>query len=145
MKTVTSNEPRTFQLFGFSSKVEDRCFGKVGLRLMNDVWRHVKETGLTTAGINHWVYPSDNSMFVGVELTNPAQDSSQLELVQFELRRYLEHVHIGPYEKLPSKWAALKAGLRQSGEATDSYALEIYGHHCDDESKLETTILIGLK
>jgi len=30
-------------------------------------------------------------------------------------------------------------------EIIDSPSLEIYGHHCDDSSKLKTTILIGLR
>ena len=62
-----------------------------------------------------------------------------------KLVRYLKHVHVGPYQILPAKWAALRTELAESGETIGSPAMEIYGHHCDDPSELETTILIGLK
>jgi hypothetical protein len=57
----------------------------------------------------------------------------------------LKHVRIGPYQALPQKWKDLKAELEQRSEIMDSPSLEIYGHHCDDPAKLETTILIALK
>jgi effector-binding domain-containing protein len=57
----------------------------------------------------------------------------------------LKHVHVGPYQALPQKWKALKAELAARGEIIDSSSLEVYGHHCDDPSKTETTILIGLR
>jgi hypothetical protein len=39
----------------------------------------------------------------------------------------------------------LKAELTARGEVIGWPSLEVYGHHCDDPSKLETTILIGLQ
>ena len=68
-----------------------------------------------------------------------------LEPLDFELRRYCRHIHIGSYQALPQKWEALKSELAVLGEKIDSPSLEVYGHHCDDPSKAETTILIGLK
>jgi hypothetical protein len=46
---------------------------------------------------------------------------------------------------LPQKWKELTAGLAARGKVVGSPSLEVYGHHCDDPSKLETTILIGLQ
>jgi hypothetical protein len=37
------------------------------------------------------------------------------------------------------------AELAVRGEMIGSPSLEVYGHHSNDPSKLETTILIGLK
>jgi effector-binding domain-containing protein len=68
-----------------------------------------------------------------------------LEPLAFELPRYLKHVHVGPYQELPQKWKALKAELLARGEVIGSPSLEVYGHHCDDPAKSETTILIGLR
>lgn len=45
----------------------------------------------------------------------------------------------------PQKWKDLQAELIAGGETIDSPSLEIYGHHCEDSAKLETTILIGLQ
>jgi effector-binding domain-containing protein len=86
-------------------------------------------------------------MFVGVELRSAQQipTPDQLEPLEFELQRYMKHVHFGPYQALPQKWKELKAELAVRGEIIGSPSLEIYGHHCDEPSKLETTILIGLQ
>jgi predicted transcriptional regulator YdeE len=84
-------------------------------------------------------------MFVGVELLAPAPTAEQLEPLEIELPRYLKHHHIGPYQDLPEKWKALQAELASRDETMSLPSLEVYGHHCGDPSKLETTILIGLR
>ncbi|MFO0935421.1 MAG: methyltransferase domain-containing protein [Gemmataceae bacterium] len=146
------DEPIRFQLHGVSGTVENENYGEVGFQLMNVLWPTVKASGLSTKGVNHWVYMPDQRMFAGVELRNPTEttntNSTQtkpLEPLEFELPRYLKHIHIGPYQALPQTWKTLKATLAAHGEAIGSLSLEIYGHHCDDPSKLETTILIGLR
>ena len=85
-------------------------------------------------------------MFVGVEVKNaqPATIPDALEPFDFELRRYMKHVHIGPYQALPQKWKDLKTELAAHGEIIRFPSLEVYGHACEDPSKAETTILIGL-
>jgi hypothetical protein len=139
-------EPIRFRLHGIGGVVENERYGEVGLRLMNKMWQVVKSAGIPTTGINHWVYLPDNRMFVGVEIRNPhlGPTLDQLEPLEFELPRYLKHVHVGPYQALPQKWKDLKADLATRAEVIGSPSLEIYGHHCDDPAKLETTILIGL-
>jgi hypothetical protein len=140
-------EPIRFHLHGIGGAVENERYGEVGLRLMNKLWHVVKSAGIPTTGINHWVYLLDNRMFVGVEIRNPQPGSTldQLEPLEFELPRYLKHIHLGPYQALPHKWKDLKAELVARAEGIGSPSLEIYGHHCDDPAKLQTTILIGLQ
>ncbi len=145
MQIEIVDQPIQFKLHGFSGVVEDNRFGEVGFRLMNDMWQVVKSAHILTTGINHWVYLPDGKMFVGVELQGTPSSAQPLESLEFQLNRYLKHVHIGPYQALPQKWRDLKAELEQRGEIIGSHSLEIYGHHCDDTSKLETTILIGLE
>lgn len=137
--------PLSFNLHGKSSIVENQRFGETGFKLMNEMWRIVKEAKTPNKGINHWVYLNDGRMFTGVEFQTGAIAPSELERLSFELCRYLKHVHIGPYQLLPEKWNALKAEIAARGETMAGPALEIYGHHCEDASKLETVILIGLK
>ena len=137
--------PIRFQLHGLSSEVQNNQFGEVGMKLMNEMWKVVKESSTANTGINHWVYLPDGKMFVGVELLPEAVVPKQLESIEFDLNRYLKHVHIGPYQNLPDKWAALKTEIAERDETIGSPSLEIYGHHCDDAAKLETTILVGLK
>jgi hypothetical protein len=140
-------EPIRFNLHGISSAVENARFGAIGLRLMNEMWQVVKSTSTPTTGINHWVYLPNGRMFVGVELRNAWQllIPDQLEPLEFELQRSMKHVHVGPYQALPQKWKELMAELAVRGEIIGSPSLEIYGHHCDDPAKLETTILVGLQ
>ena len=149
MEIEIIGEPIRFTLYGLSSTVESRRYDEVGLRLMNEMWRIVKEANLATTGINHWVYFADDRMFVGVEVRNAEQATipESLDRCEFELNRYSKHVHVGPYHELPQKWQALKAELAARGESVTMPSLEVYGHSCEgeDESKAETTILMGLK
>lgn len=140
-------EPLRFHLHGISGVVENERYAEVGLRLMDAMWQVVKGAGIPTTGINHWVYLPAGRMFVGVQLRNPQQTPlpDQLEPLEFELQRYMKHLHVGPYQELPQKWKDLQAKLVGSGEIIGSPSLEVYGHHCAETSKLETTILIGLK
>ena len=112
------DEPIRFQLHGKSSVVENQRYGEVGLRLMNEMWKVVKEARIENTGINHWVYLADARMFVGVELKNAQQLTipDQLEPFEFELGRHVKHIHIGPYQALPQKRQALKIELAARGE-----------------------------
>ncbi|MGE3780188.1 MAG: methyltransferase domain-containing protein [Pirellulaceae bacterium] len=140
-------EPIRFHLHGIRGAVEDERYGEVGLRLMDEMWRVIKAANISTTGVNHWVYLPGGGMFVGVELRNPRPTSlpGRLEPLEFELRRYLKHLHLGPYQAVPQKWRDLHAELVARGEHIGSPSLEIYGHPCADPSELETTILIGLR
>lgn len=140
-------EPIRFALHGIGGTVENERYGEVGFRLMNEMWQVVKQSKIATMGINHWVYLPEGRMFVGVELQLPQPTSlpASLQPLEFEIRRYLKHVHVGPYQDLPAKWKVLKAELASRGETIGSPSLEIYGHHSPDPAKAETTILIGLK
>jgi hypothetical protein len=145
MRIEIIETPIQFHLHGMSATVPNHSYGEVGMRLMGEMWKVVKQTGTATTGINHWVYLPDERMFVGVELLPNTQAPVGLEPLRFELGRYVKHVHIGPYQALPGKWKALKDEIAAHGETIGSPSLEVYGHHCDDPSKLETTILIGLQ
>ena len=147
MKIELIDEPIRFHLHGIAGVVENERYGEVGLRLMNVMWPAVKSAQIPTTGINHWVYLPDGRMFVGVELRNAQQIPipDPLEALEFELQRYMKHLHVGPYQELPQKWKDLQADLALHGEKMRLPSLEVYGHHCDEPSKLETTILIGLQ
>jgi effector-binding domain-containing protein len=138
-----------FRLYGLSSFVDNHRYGEVGCRLMDEMWNVVKEAKLKTTGINHWVYFADDRMFVGIDVKDAklATIPAKFEPCEFELTRYAKHIHIGPYHELPQKWRSLKADLSARGEIVTMPSLEVYGHSCEgqDESKAETTILIGLK
>jgi hypothetical protein len=147
MPAEIAEGPIRFHLHGVGGEVVDGRYGEVGFRLMNEMWRVVQAAGVPTTGVNHWVYLPGGRMFVGVELRTPRPlpIPARLEPLEVELGRHVRHVHVGPYQALPEKWAALKADLAARGEVIDPPSLEVYGHHSDDPSKTETTILIGLR
>jgi len=149
MEIEIIDEPIRFRLYGLSSVVGKQSYGEVGCRLMDEMWKVVSDAKLETTGINHWVYFADDRMFVGVEARDAEQATipKQLEPCECELPRYSKHVHIGSYHELPQKWQSLKAELSVRGEIVTMPSLEVYGHSCEveDESKAETTILMGLK
>jgi len=147
MQFEVIEEPIRFHLHGIGSLVENERYGEVGMRLMDEMWQVVKSAGLPTTGINHWVYLPEQRMFTGVELRDPRAPGvpERLESLQFELPRYLKHLHVGPYQELPQKWKSLKTELAARGEVIGSPSLEIYGHHHAEPSQLQTTIVIGLR
>jgi hypothetical protein len=146
MKIDILQEPIRIRLYGIGGDVDNERFGEIGFRLMNEMWQVVKSAGTPTMGLNHWVYLPNGRMFVGVELRNAKQIPipDRLEPLEFEMQRYLKHIHVGPYQGLPQKWKDLKQELVAQGESISSPSLEIYGHHREAPLKLETTILIGL-
>lgn len=147
MKLDIFDEPIRFQLHGIADRVENERYAEVGMRLMNEMWPLVSGAGLANTGINHWVYLDEGRMFVGVELLEPGKTPipARLQSLEFELQRYLRHLHVGPYQLLPQKWKDLKAELAARAETMTCPSLEVYGHHGEEPSKLETTILIGLR
>lgn len=136
--------PTRFSLHGCSGVVTDQRYAEVGMRLMNELWQIVKTANIPNLGINHWVYLPQGRMLTGVELAPGTMAPDSLESLEFQIDRYLKHVHIGPYHALPQVWERLTAELTANGETMTLPSLEVYGHHCEDEAKQETTVLIGL-
>ncbi|PQO44237.1 hypothetical protein [Blastopirellula marina] len=144
METEIHDTPLTLQLYGKSAPIGNDAIGAVGLRLMDAVWRIVAASRIETTGINHWVYLPQGRLFVGVAIPSGGENQPELEACSVTLRRYLRHLHVGPYQALPAKWQALKQRIADRGDVIGPKSLEIYGHHCDDPARMETTILIGL-
>src|SRR5215510_9610596 len=111
------DQPIRFHLHGLSSSVENHRYGEVGCRLMDEMWKLVKQAKLKTTGINHWVYFADDRMFVGVEVKDPEQATipEKLEPCECELPRYSKYVHKGAYHDLPEKWQDLRTELATRG------------------------------
>jgi len=145
MQVEILETPIRLHLHGLSSPVENHQYGQTGLKLMTQMWHVIKQSRTPSTGVNHWVYLPDGQMFVGAELSPGATSPEALQPLTFELPRYLKHLHIGPYDALPAKWQALKAELTARGETISWPSLEVYGHHCEDSAKQETTILLGLE
>lgn len=132
-------------LYGFSGTAINNNWGDTGFRLMNKMWEKVRSNNLKNKGINIWVYEPNGKMFAGVELDNSPENDTDLELKQINLSKYAYYKHIGPYNLLAYAYSKMRAYLSEKGLETCSPGLEIYGHWDQDESKLETEIIMCLK
>lgn len=138
------DSPFRVELVGRGSPVENQCYGHVGQALMDTLWSEVRRLKLNHRGVNHWVYPSAEELFTGVELDGDAEDIGSLERRTVALPRYVRYVHRGPYDGLGAAWAGVMEWIRQQGAAPDGIGLEVYGHWNENPTLLETTILVGL-
>lgn len=141
------NRPIQFRVYGLIAEVEDRNYSKAGLVLMNRLWHIVAQEKILTTGQNHWVYFNDNRMMAGITLPDRVPEPACQALTRLDIEhcRYLKYIHIGRYDLLPMIWKELIASLESRGECVEFPSLEVYGHHCEQDYQLETTIILGLK
>lgn len=139
-----ATDPFRVKLFGYRGLIKQRIVHASATPLMDRMWKKIQEHRIETKGINHWVYLPDSMIFTGVELKNPAVRAGTLESLDVSLDRYARYVHRGPYTTLGSVWLQLVDELKDRGEKLQYPNLEIYGHWNADETKCETTIMIGL-
>ena len=129
---------------GFSGTVVNNEYVQTAFRLMDKMWQVVKSEGLKNKGINTWIY-DDDKVFAGVELEDAGNQESGLERKTITLRRYAYYKHIGSYGLIKHVGQNMREELRTKGFETCSPYVEIYGHWTNEESKLETELLISLK
>jgi effector-binding domain-containing protein len=61
------------------------------------------------------------------------------------LTKYAYYKHVGPYHLIKQAGQNINAELKQKGFETTLPYIEIYGHWTNDETKLETELLMCLK
>ena len=132
-------------LYGISGTATNNNWGETGFRLMNKMWEKVRSNNLKNKGINVWVYEPNGKMFTGVELDKAPENDTGLELKQINLTKYAYYKHIGPYSLLAQAYLKMRTYLSNNNLETCLPSLEIYGHWNQNESKLETEILMCLK
>lgn len=109
------------------------------------MWQIVKSKNLKNKGLNIWVYGQAHSVFAGVELNDIPNEDTGLELNNITLVKYAYYKHIGPYNLIKQTGLNMTEELRRQGYETILPYIEIYGHWTNDESKLETELLMSLK
>ena len=138
-------EALNFDVYGFSGIVSNGDYSGTAFKLMDKMWQIVKSNQLENKGNNIWIYEQDNAVFAGVELDGIPKPDMLLEHKSLNLTKYAYYKHIGPYSLIKQVGQAMKVEIKKKGfEATLPY-VEIYGHWTNDESKLETELLICLK
>ncbi len=145
MNVEIIDEPLTLDIYGFSGIAVNKDYTGTAFRLMDRMWKIVKANNIKNKGLNIWIYEKGHSVFAGVELTGiPAQDNA-LEQKRITLVKYAHYKHIGPYNLIKQAGQNMTAELTNKGYDTILPYIEIYGHWTNDETKLETELLMSLQ
>jgi hypothetical protein len=145
MNVEIINEPRSLAIYGFSGIAVNKDYAGTAFKLMDRMWQIVKSKNLKNKGLNIWVYGQTHSVFAGVELNDIPNEDTGLELNNITLVKYAYYKHIGPYNLIKQTGLNMTEALKHQGYETILPYIEIYGHWTNDESKLETELLMSLK
>jgi len=137
--------PISFDLWGLSGEVADHNFSGTGKRLMDELWRRVREHSLPHKGINFWVYDSAKRLFTGVELKDASAVDVLLEHKPVTIPEYAYYKYIGPYNKLGDTHREFENEMKARDLIETGPRVERYGDWVPDESKLVTEIYIGVR
>lgn len=132
-------------IHGYSGIARNKDYVETAFALMDKMWQTVKATGLPNKGITMWVFESDDQVFVGVELTKTPSEDTGLERKTLDLPNYAYYKHVGPYSLIKQVGETMREEIKKRGVETCWPWVEIYGHMTNDETKLETELLVGLQ
>jgi len=150
VKSLTMNleiitEPLRFDIYGFSGIAINKDYTGTAFKLMDKMWQTVKSNNLKNKGLNIWVYEQDQKVFAGVELSDIPNKDTGLEQKSITLLKYAYYKHIGPYNLIKQVGQNMTDELKSKGYENTLPYIEIYGHWTNDETKLETELLMSLK
>ena len=145
MEIEIINRGLILNISGFSGVAANKDYSCTALVLMDKTWPVIKSKGLKHKGLNIWVYEADEKVFAGVELEDRSIEDTGLEQKIISLKKYAYHKHIGPYRLLKQAGEDMQSELDKIGLRARYPFIEIYGHWTNDESKLETEILIQVE
>lgn len=129
---------------GFSGVAVNKNYAGTAFALMDKMWPVIKSNGLKHTGLNIWVYEDNEKVFAGVELEDPSLKDTGLEQKAIALTQYAYYKHIGPYNQIKEAGDVMKNELRRMGLVPVLPYIEIYGHWTNDESKLETELIMAI-
>jgi effector-binding domain-containing protein len=130
---------------GFSGVAMNKDYAGTAFKLMDRMWQIVKANGLKNKGMNIWVYEPNEKVFAGVELEEASEQNIGLELKNISLKKYGYYKHIGPYNLIKQAGTNMTRDLESKGFKVTLPYIEIYGHWSNDESKLETELLMAIE
>ena len=133
----------SLNIYGFSGTAVNKDYAGKAFQLMDKMWQIVKSNGLKNKGKNIWVYETADKVFAGVELVQG--NSHALEKKTITLAKYAYYKHVGPYSLIKQVGQIMTDEVTKQGFAVTLPYIEIYGHWTNDESKLETELLMCLK
>lgn len=143
MEIIT--EKFSLDIYGFSGTAENKNYTGLAFKLMDKMWQTVRSNNLKNKGLNVIVYDDNEKVFAGVELNEIPEQSTGLERKSITLNKYAYYKHIGPYNQIKNAGQSMRNELNEKGIETCLPYIEIYGHWTNDESKLETELLMCVK
>jgi predicted transcriptional regulator YdeE len=144
MKIEIINTPLKLDIYGLSGQAINKNYFDTAFRLSGKMWQVVKSNNLKNKGLNVWFYGPHENVFAGVELDETPKQDIGLEQKSITLQKYAYYKHIGPYNLIKKIGQDITNELKKRGFETNLPYIEIYGHWTNDESKLETELLISL-
>jgi hypothetical protein len=145
MNVEIIDKPLSLDLYGFSGIAMNKNYAATAFKLSDRMWQTVKSNKLENEGLNIWVYEPNESVFAGVELNDIPTQSTGLEQKRIILLKYAYCQHIGPYNLIKQAGQNMTDDLKRRGFETQLPYIEIYGHWTNDETKLETELIMCLK
>ena len=145
MNVEIINENLRLNIYGFSGTAMNKDYTGTAFKLMDKMWQTVKSNNLKNKGLNIWVYEQDEKVFAGVELSDIPEQSTGLENKSIILAKYAYYKHIGSYNLIKQAGQNMRDELQRKGFRTILPYIEIYGHWTNDETKLETELLMNLE
>jgi dihydrofolate reductase/effector-binding domain-containing protein len=139
------NENLRLDIYGFSGIAMNKDYAGTAFKLMDKMWQTVKSNNLKTNGLNIWVYEQNEKIFAGVELSDILKHNTELEQKNITLTKYAYYKHIGSYNLIKQVGQNMRDEVKSKGFETILPYVEIYGHWTNDETKLETELLMSLK
>lgn len=144
MKVEIIDKELKLEVSGFSGTATNNNYGATAFALMDKMWPIIRSQGLKHKGMNVWIYEEDHQVFAGVELLDPSVKDTGLELKTIVLKKYAYYKHIGPYNMIGQAGDNMRTEIQRLGYRSHLPYIEIYGHWNNDETKLETELLVAL-
>lgn len=144
MKIEIIDKELKLTVSGFSGVAVNKNYAGTAFALMDKMWPVIKSKGLKHKGLNIWVYGPGEKVFAGVELEDASVTGTGLEQKAISLKKYAYYKHIGPYSQLKQAGDNMQNELRKMGLKPGLPYIEIYGHWTNDETKLETELLVAV-
>jgi predicted transcriptional regulator YdeE len=145
MNVEIITKPLELTIYGFSGTAANKDYAGTAFRLMDKMWKEVKGNNIKNKGLNIWVYELNEKVFAGVELDEDPKVETNLEQKIIHLTKYAYYKHIGAYSLIKQSGQNMRNELKSKGFETILPYIEIYGHWTQDETKLETELLMCLQ
>lgn len=143
MEIIT--EKISLDVYGFSGVAINKNYTGTAFKLMDKMWQTVKSNNIKNKGLNIFVYEENDKVFAGVELNEKPIDDFGLERKSITLQKYAYYKHVGPYNLIKNAGQRMNDEINKKGFETCLPYIEIYGHWTNDESKLETELIMCIK